>query len=75
MVLHYGNDLAVNNTAYNFSKIRVREAKFDPTLCPPWDLTPKPGREVAAGGLLPYPPSPLSLPSQVIKKPTSPTLL
>ncbi|CAL8472254.1 g11796 [Coccomyxa elongata] len=64
MVLHYGNDLAVNNTAYNFSKIRVREAEFDPTLCPPWDLAHKPGREVAAGGLLPYPPSPLSLPSQ-----------
>ena len=71
MVLHYGNDLSVNNTSYNFSKIAVREAGFDATLCPPWDLTPKPGFQVAAGGLLPYPPSPLSLPSQVTQHVTT----
>ncbi len=65
MVLHYGNDLAVNNTGYNFSKIAVHEADFDATACPPWDLSPLPGRQVAPAGLLPYPPSPLTLPSQV----------
>ena len=68
MVLHYGNDLAVNNTSYNFSKIAVREAGFDATLCPPWNLSPKAGFQVAPGGLLPYPPSPLSLPSQVTQR-------
>lgn len=62
MVLHYGNDLSVNNTDYNFSKIAIREAGFDATLCPPWDLS---SERVPLGGLLPYPPSPLSLTSQV----------
>ncbi len=70
MVLHYGNDLSVDGTGYNFSKIEVREANFDATLCPPWAL---PADRVGPGGLLPYPPSPLSLPSQVQQPVTTPT--
>jgi hypothetical protein len=57
MVLHYGNDLTVNDTGYSFSKIKIREARFDAMLCPPWELS---DNSVTAGGLLPYPPSPLS---------------
>ena len=60
-VLHYGNDLVVNGTGYTFSKIALRQAGFDATLCPPWN----PDRSRHWGALLPYPPSPLSLPGQV----------
>ena len=60
-ILHYGNDLSVNGTGYTFSKIALRQAGFDATMCPAWDA----GQGKLRGGLLPYPPSPLSLTSQV----------
>lgn len=60
-VLHYGNDLSVNGTGYTFSKIALRQAGFDATICPPWH----PDQSRLWGGLLPYPPSPLSLTGQV----------
>jgi hypothetical protein len=60
MVLHYGNDLALGN--YSFSKVDLRAAGFDAMLCPPWA---EEDRAALRGGLLPFPPSPLSLTSKV----------
>ena len=57
-VLHYGNDLKLENTSYAFSKVALRTQNFDGTVCPPWD-TP------IRGGLLPRPPSPLVLETMV----------
>ena len=64
MVLHYGNDLAVPGLGYRFSKIELRNAGFDATLCPPWGRNAKDFAELK-GGLLPHPPSPLALRTKV----------
>jgi hypothetical protein len=56
-VLHYGNELSINNiTFYEFNKIDLKRNHFNPLDCPPW--TEKDGR--LTSGLLPYPPSPQS---------------
>ena len=61
-MLHYGNELAVNNiTYYDFNKIELKANKFNPLECPPW--TKKDGKFTS--GLLPFPPSPLSFESKV----------
>lgn len=63
MVLHYGNDLEVKGLGYRFSKIELRGAGFDASLCPPWGRNAQDFEELK-GGLLPHPPSPLSLASK-----------
>ena len=60
-VLHYGNELAVNNiTYYEFNKIEMKAKKFNPLECPPW--TKRDGN--FSSGLLPFPPSPLAFESK-----------
>ncbi len=68
-VLHYGNELAINNiTYYEFNKIDLKANKFNPLECPPW--TQKDGKFTS--GLLPFPPSPLSFTTKVTPVPQSP---
>lgn len=68
-VLHYGNELAINNiTYYEFNKIDLKANKFNPLECPPW--TKKDGKFTS--GLLPFPPSPLSFESKVRAAPHPP---
>ena len=65
-MLHYGNELAINNiTYYEFNKIDLKANKFNPLECPPW--TKKDGKFTS--GLLPFPPSPLSFTTKVTPLP------
>lgn len=60
-MLHYGNELAVNNiTYYDFNKITLKMSHFNPLDCPPW--TQQDGR--LTSGLLPFPPSPKAFESK-----------
>ena len=61
-MLHYGNELAINNiTYYDFNKIELKANKFNPLECPPWSKK----NGTFTSGLLPFPPSPLSFDSKV----------
>ena len=60
-VLHYGNDLGVNNiTYYEFDKVKLKERGFNPFECPPW----KKQEGKFTTGVLPFPPSPMSFESK-----------
>ena len=60
-VLHYGNDLGVNNiTYYEFDKVKLKERGFNPLECPPW----KKEEGKFMSGVLPFPPSPMSFESK-----------
>ena len=60
-VLHYGNDLGVNNIAYyEFDKVKLKERGFNPLECPPW----KKQDGNFTSGILPFPPSPMSFKSK-----------
>ncbi len=60
-MLHYGNDLGVNNiTYYEFDKVKLKERGFNPLECPPW----KKEEGKFMSGVLPFPPSPMSFESK-----------
>ena len=60
-MLHYGNDLGVNNiTYYEFDKVKLKERGFNPLECPPW----KKGEGNFTSGVLPFPPGPMSFESK-----------